>query len=63
MAFDGFAGGVMVPLGEGEPGVMPARSWLLTTGWRRHRLIDPFEVPRCEQKTANRSPAKKKVHA
>ena len=25
--------------------VAPARSWLLVTGWRRHGLIDPREVP------------------
>ena len=25
--------------------VAPARSWLLATGWRRHGLIDPGEVP------------------
>jgi REP element-mobilizing transposase RayT len=25
--------------------VAPARAWLLTTGWRRHGLVDPLEVP------------------
>jgi hypothetical protein len=25
--------------------VAPARTWLLRTGWRRHGLIDPAEVP------------------
>jgi len=25
--------------------VAPARTWLLTTGWRRHGLIDPDEIP------------------
>jgi REP element-mobilizing transposase RayT len=25
--------------------VAPPRTWLLRTGWRRHRLIDPAEVP------------------
>ena len=25
--------------------VAPARTWLLTTGWRRHGLIDPEEIP------------------
>ena len=25
--------------------VAPARTWLLQTGWRRHGLIDPAEVP------------------
>ena len=28
-----------------EKTVAAARSWMLTTGWRRHRLIDPTEVP------------------
>ncbi len=27
------------------PAVASAHSWLLTTGWRRHRLIDVTEVP------------------
>ena len=34
---------------EGAPSVSQEtaapRSWLLRTGWRRHRLIDPAEVP------------------
>ncbi|HEY4116992.1 MAG TPA: transposase [Byssovorax sp.] len=25
--------------------VRPASTWLLHTGWRRHGLVDPFEVP------------------
>ncbi len=25
--------------------VASARTWLLTTGWRRHGLVDPVEVP------------------
>ncbi|HEX7036726.1 MAG TPA: hypothetical protein VF210_13185, partial [Pseudomonadales bacterium] len=25
--------------------VAPAMTWLLTEGWRRHRLIDPAEIP------------------
>ena len=25
--------------------VVPARTWLLKTGWRRHGLIDPDEIP------------------
>ena len=28
-----------------EKTVLTARSWLLTTGWRRYRLIQPTEVP------------------
>ena len=27
------------------PPVARARSWLLRVGWRRHRLVDPLEVP------------------
>ena len=27
------------------PEVATPRTWLLRTGWRRHRLIDPAEVP------------------
>jgi REP element-mobilizing transposase RayT len=27
------------------PSVTPPRTWLLCTGWRRHGLIDPSEVP------------------
>jgi len=37
------------PATEGETvaaiPVSPARTWLLGTGWRRHGLIDPSEVP------------------
>jgi hypothetical protein len=29
----------------GGPDVAPARTWLLTVGWRRHGLLDPSEVP------------------
>jgi len=31
--------------GPAAPPVVPARSWLLRVGWRRHGLIDPGEVP------------------
>jgi hypothetical protein len=30
---------------QGPREVAPPRSWLLTTGWRRHGLVDPAEVP------------------
>ncbi len=30
---------------SGAPEVSRPRTWLLTTGWRRHRLVDPAEVP------------------
>jgi hypothetical protein len=33
------------PAGD-RPAVAPARTWLLRTGWRRHGLIRPDEVPR-----------------
>lgn len=56
MAFDGFSeGGPSVVISS----VAPARSWLLTSGWRRHRLIDPFEVPHCQQQVAVRSPSRR----
>lgn len=28
-----------------RPAVARARTWLLTTGWRRHGLLDPADVP------------------
>jgi hypothetical protein len=31
--------------GDGAREVALARSWLLRTGWRRHGLVDPGEVP------------------
>ncbi|MBI4508745.1 MAG: hypothetical protein HY698_03850 [Deltaproteobacteria bacterium] len=42
--FDGWADGMPPPPEELAP-IVPARTWLLTTGWRRHRLIIPWEVP------------------
>jgi putative transposase len=42
--FEGFRRAVPAP-----PGVAPTwrpRTWLATTGWRRHGLIDPAERPR-----------------
>jgi hypothetical protein len=30
---------------RGSPEVAKPHTWLLTRGWRRHRLIDPAEVP------------------
>ncbi|HEX7126321.1 MAG TPA: transposase [Thermodesulfobacteriota bacterium] len=42
--FDGWKGRYGgVP--AGEPPVVPARTWLLRTGWRRHGLIDVEEAP------------------
>jgi hypothetical protein len=43
--FDGWR---QAPLGAGDRGAIEVarpRSWLLAKGWRRHRLIDPAEVP------------------
>jgi hypothetical protein len=43
--FDGWRWEVSGPCeGEVVPVARP-RAWLLTRGWRRHRLIDPNEVP------------------
>ena len=33
------------PLTEDRPAVARARTWLLTSGWRRHGLLDPGDVP------------------
>jgi REP element-mobilizing transposase RayT len=43
--FDGWRPGWRPPAGAEPPEVAEAHTWLLTTGWRRHRLIDPAEVP------------------
>jgi REP element-mobilizing transposase RayT len=43
-----FEGWKRPPPARGPAGlrdVAPARTWLLTTGWRRHGLIEPGEVP------------------
>ena len=42
--FDGWADGMPPPPEDDDP-VVPARAWLLTTGWRRHRLLRPWEIP------------------
>jgi len=39
--FDGWR----TPRAPDAPAVAPPRTWLLAVGWRRHRLIDPGEVP------------------
>ena len=33
------------PTAAGRQEVAPARTWLLTSGWRRYGLVDPAEVP------------------
>jgi hypothetical protein len=42
--FDGWTFGVP-RAGPWDDTVAEARTWLLTTGWRRHGKIDPVEVP------------------
>jgi REP element-mobilizing transposase RayT len=45
--FDGWRPGMGRRLAEptGSPEVARARTWLLGSGWRRHGLVDPAEVP------------------
>jgi len=47
--FDGWrAAAVFVAaqsLDGAPPAICPARTWLLSSGWRRHGLIEPREVP------------------
>jgi REP element-mobilizing transposase RayT len=43
--FDGWADAASDAIASGERLVAAARSWLLTTGWRRHRLVGVDEVP------------------
>ena len=43
-AFDGFKN-ASPRAGPWSDTVVEARSWLLSTGWRRHGAIDPREVP------------------
>ena len=48
LSFDGWKRGVRLAEGSAEvrePEVSAARSWVLRSGWRRHALIDPGEVP------------------
>ena len=44
-AFDGWTSGPVPPPRDGPAPVAAARSWLLTTGWRRYALIAPTELP------------------
>jgi hypothetical protein len=44
--FDGWRERVALRREEGPPPVAPATTWLLTVGWRRHRLISVDEMPR-----------------
>jgi REP element-mobilizing transposase RayT len=45
--FDGWRPEVASRLPEvtGAPEIARARTWLLRVGWRRHGLVDPWEVP------------------
>jgi putative transposase len=43
--FDGFTGERRPRAGPWDATVVAARTWLLTTGWRRHGKIDPWEIP------------------
>ena len=43
--FDGWKVRPRGPTGSAEREVALPHSWLLTSGWRKHRLVDPAEVP------------------
>jgi hypothetical protein len=43
--FDGWCAATAPPNPKDTCEVAPARTWLLHSGWRRHGLIDPAEVP------------------
>jgi hypothetical protein len=43
--FDGFTGHRRPRAGPWDGTVVPARMWLLTTGWRRYGASDPREIP------------------
>lgn len=43
--FDGWKRELPGREARGSPEVSPPHTWLLSHGWRRHRLIDPAEVP------------------
>jgi hypothetical protein len=46
LAFDGWTVGPFRPPDGYEPLPVGApTAWLLTAGWRRHGLLDPFETP------------------
>src|SRR5262249_45049686 len=32
-------------IADARPAVARAKTWLLNVGWRRHGLLDPFDVP------------------
>jgi hypothetical protein len=43
--FDGWCIATAPPHPTDGREVAPPRTWLMRVGWRRHRLIDPAEVP------------------
>jgi len=43
--FDGWTGPPQPRAGPWDDTVVEAKTWLLTTGWRRHGRIDPGEMP------------------
>jgi REP element-mobilizing transposase RayT len=43
--FEGWKRKLPAPWVRDRPEVAEARTWLLRTGWRRHGLVDPAEVP------------------
>jgi REP element-mobilizing transposase RayT len=43
--FDGWQTVITPPNADDTREVAPARTWLLHTGWRRHGLIQPADVP------------------
>jgi hypothetical protein len=45
MLFDGWFDGDTRVRSHRDLGTLPARTWLLTIGWRMHGLIDPDEIP------------------
>jgi REP element-mobilizing transposase RayT len=47
LSFDGWKTPVVAVVTDATA-VVAAKSWVLTTGWRRHGLIDPLQVPSCE---------------
>ena len=44
-SFDGWRRPGWIAEPRAPASVAPARTWLLTIGWRRHGLLDPAEVP------------------
>ena len=44
--FNGWTGAIELSSGSGPPLLISQpESWLLNKGWRKHKLIDPSEIP------------------